>query len=95
MTLSSRWRHCAGRLAWPAILTGALSSGCSLVGGNSAYQVQIPVLHAQPLSVPCVLESGEKAQCTALLESDYEAIVRELKTACLALRGTPTDCQTE
>ena len=77
------------------ILTAALSSACATAHGNSAYRVTIPVLGAQPLTVPCVLEGGDQAKCITLLESDYRAIVRELKAACLALRGTPAECQTE
>ena len=91
----SRWRHSAGRLLPLALLITGLVSGCSLARGNSSYQVQIPVPHALPKTVRCVTEKDQtERDCVLILEEDFDAIVRELKSACLALRGTDEQCQT-
>ncbi len=75
-------------------LMAALVSSCGLMRGPSTYRVQLPVLGAQPLTVPC--EVGDHSDvCILVLKRDYETIVRELKAACLALGQTPAACQAE
>lgn len=71
----------------------ALTFGCAKVAGPSSYRVQIPVLQAKPGAVTC-RHDGILEPCTVLLSRDYEALVRELKSACLALGGSDKDCQT-
>lgn len=41
-----------------------------------------------------VTQEQQPAKCTLLLTEDFQQIVIELKTACLALGGTPEECQT-
>lgn len=75
-------------------LTGALASACATGPGISTYRVTIPILQAKPKEATCRhLEILEP--CTVLLTRDYQAIVRELKVACLALGGSPKECQAE
>ena len=53
----------------------------------------MPLLQAPPIERPCRIDTG-LTSCTILLTSDFEALVRELKSACLALGGDPAACQT-
>lgn len=59
----------------------------------------MPLLEAQPIKGPCRQVDGEgirtTTRCVTLLEADYQAIVIELKTACLAAGGTAEQCQTK
>ncbi len=71
------------------LLAGAISS-CAMVPLQSPYRVTIPQLQAAPSDYTV---SGVKYR--AVLKSDWDAVVRELKAACLALNGTPKECQTE
>lgn len=57
---------------------------------QSAYRVRLPILTAKPAIVD---QDGGRTVC--LLFSDYAAIVRELKAACLALGGTREECQAD
>jgi hypothetical protein len=51
-----------------------------------------------PMEVDCSLVTKEgleeKTRCIVLEESDYQAIVRELKSECLGLTGDDKLCQT-
>ena len=80
-------------------LVVVLSWGCSLGAGLSSYQVKVPILTLEARTFQCredrLGQVIEPRECVALLRSDYEKIVRELKAACLALGGSPEDCQTE
>lgn len=53
----------------------------------------MPILQAPPLKVPCRI-NGQPTDCTALLSTDYVAIVTTAKAYCLALGKSPTECQT-
>lgn len=68
---------------------------CSTVPTASSYKVTIPLLTVTPQVFECRLASGKTDVCIALLRSDFAALVRELKTACLVLGGSPADCQAE
>lgn len=61
--------------------------------GSSQYRVTMPVLTSEPLDVICHVK-GTLRGCTMLVTEDYQALVIELKSACLALGGTPNECQT-
>lgn len=82
----------AGRLGLLLLPAAALTFGCARVAGPSSYRVTMPVLQAKPGAVAC-RHDGLIDTCTVLLTRDYEALVRELKAACLALGGSPKDCQ--
>ena len=75
-------------------LVAVLTYACSLVAAQSAYRVRIPLLQAAPAHVNCVTNEI-RGECTLLLRSDYEALVRELKAACLGNGQTVADCQAE
>ena len=76
-----------------ASLVAVVISGCSQVAVGSSYRVLIPLLQANPITVNCATGSFQ-GECVLLLKSDYEAIVRELKAACLANGQTAEECQT-
>jgi hypothetical protein len=69
-------------------------AGCTTVAGPSAYKIQIPLLAAPPKPVPCAL-NGQPAECLLILKADFEALVREIKTACLGSGQTKAECQAE
>lgn len=66
------------------------SSSCATAPEPSSYRVQIPILQARPTDYQ--VAEGEWMRC--YLRDDALKIVIELKTACLALGGTPEQCQT-
>lgn len=70
------------------------SSGCALTLHPWSYRVQIPELRAAPVELGCRV-GGTPDICLLVLREDWEALVRELKAACLALGGTPRECQAE
>lgn len=73
----------------------ALICGCAPAAPlRSVYQVQIPTLTAPPSASSCIV-NGEPARCLLVYEEDWRALVIELKSACLALGGSLTDCQVE
>jgi hypothetical protein len=67
------------------------SSGCVTAPQPSSYRVQIPILQARPTDYQ--VAEGEWMRCYR--RDDALQLVIELKTACLALGGTPEECQTE
>ena len=77
-----------------AAMVGLLCA-CATPTTGSSYRVTIPVLTVAPLVFDCRLASGATESCIVLLRRDHENIVRELKTACLALGGTAAQCHTE
>ncbi len=81
-----RW---SGRLL-VLLLALALTSGCVTGLGKSVYQVKMPLLGAEPRVFAC----GDQT-CIAILKQDYDALVRELKTACLAAGQSSKECQTD
>ena len=86
---NGRWRR------W-LILVGLLLSGCATAPGASSYRVTIPSLTISPSYHECWVLHGQAVQpmpCVELAEADYQALVIELKAACLALGQTPEECQ--
>jgi len=81
-------RHWSGKLMLCLALTAVLTSACVTGLGQSVYQVRIPTLQAQPR----VFECGDRV-CIALIKEDYEAIVLELKAACIASGQSDEACQ--
>ena len=82
-----------------AIPLALLLCGCGTTGSGSSYRVTMPVLSLPPIHHSCWVTDRatgrkEAAQCVTLIEADYLALVIELKAACLALSGTPDQCQT-
>lgn len=91
------------------ILNGLLLSGCVSAGGPSSYRVTIPTWEAEPLRIP-VDQDGMLRRYVAVIREDaslpardlrivvwpdVQKLIVELKAACLALGGTPKECQTE
>lgn len=76
------------------LLVLGVAQSCAPVPRPSVFRVSIPTLQAQPRQIPCEAQ-GKTQTCTVILTHDYEALVRELKTACLATGGTPDACQTK
>lgn len=87
------WLHLAG---WLSLLTSLMVvAGCATAAGTSSSALPpMPVLQAPPLKVPCRI-NGQPADCTALLSSDYVAIVTTAKAYCLALGKSPAECATD
>lgn len=82
----------AGKLMLRLAPITVLLFACSPVPRSSPFQVTIPTLQSPPLEIPC--QAPEPTTCTVVLKSDWEAVIRELKTACLALGGTEERCHT-
>lgn len=82
-------RHLNIRLCLVAILLLAIS-GCGTAPGPSPYRVTMPVLEARPSDY----QMAEGIWYRCYRREDAQAIVVELKAACLALGGTPEACQT-
>lgn len=80
-------------MLWGLLMVGLLS-GCRTEPCISSYQVTVPTLAAPPLPLTCQVGQQDR-KCLALLETDYQGLVRELKAACLAAGGSHQQCQTE
>lgn len=80
-------------LLW-VILMGALLSACGMGRQPSNYTVTIPILTAAPHHHPCNL-NGMETTCTCFVRSDAEALIRQLKAACVANGGSDEECQTK
>lgn len=89
-------------------LSALLAFGCATAPSTLSHQVAIPELEAQMFRVDCTTLQGlegaprrfacwETAAGRGVLlgAKDLERLVIELKTACLALGGTPAACQTD
>lgn len=79
---SKRWRL--------AILMLLTISACAPAPHPSPYRVTMPVLEAQPSDYQ--MADGIWYRCYR--REDAQAIVIELKAACLALGQSPEECQT-
>lgn len=82
-------RHLNSRRQLGAILLLAIS-GCATAPGPSPYRVELPILQARPSDYQ--MADGIWYRCYR--REDAQALVIELKAACLALGGTPEACQT-
>lgn len=78
------------RLKRLAILMLLMISGCATAPAPSPYRVTMPVLEARPSDY----QMAEGGWYRCFRREDAQAIVIELKAACLALGGSPEDCQT-
>jgi len=81
---------CAG-----ALVVTSLGCGYQLTRTPDplGYQVVIPSLKAIPQQYDCEVKGEPVVNgCTALATQDFEAIVVELKAACIALGGERDDC---
>lgn len=76
------------------LVASAAISGCAAGRLPWSYRVRIPELRAAPIEVNCLL-GGQPAECVLVLKPDWEDVVLELKAACLAVGGTPKECQAE
>ena len=74
-----------------AVAVALLLSGCSLSLGRSQYRVEMPMLDYMPIVAPCSLET-EYPLCVTLMLEDFNLLMVELKSACLALGGSDKDC---
>ncbi len=91
--------HCNGKRMLSGILLALLICGCARAPASSTYKVQIPALTRAPKQHTCGVQdkiTNERTgvSCTTLLTADYQQLVIELKTACLAAGGTDEECQT-
>ena len=79
-------------------LMGVVTCASPTVIQKSSYNPNIPTLKVSPREVNCSIVSKdgttEETRCIVLEESDYQAIVRELKSECLGLTGDDKLCQT-
>ena len=83
-------RRLHGKQGWLAILWLLATYGCATEPGPSPYRVEMPILSSRPTEFQV---GGNWYRCYA--REDAVALVIELKAACLALSGTPAQCQTE
>jgi len=86
----SRWLRTSGRRGLLALLMGVGLFGCTETLGQSPYRIQIPVLQERPTDYEV---GGVKYR--ALRLDDWNALIRELKAACLSLGQSRQECQAE
>jgi len=90
------------RRSVPWLLIGlslSLAPGCALLTSRKPlYVVSVPTLQIAPMRDKCpwrdpngVPDEWIDADCVMLLGEDYDALVRELKAACI--HNGQTDCQ--
>lgn len=72
-----------------AILMLLTISGCGTAPGPSPYRVTMPVLEARPTDY----QMAEGIWYRCYRREDAQELVIELKAACLALGGSPEECQ--
>ena len=82
-------QHSNLRLWLGAILLLAIS-GCGTAPGPSPYRVEIPILQQRPAEY----QTADGTWYRCYQREDVQAIVIELKAACLALGQSPEECQT-
>lgn len=82
-------QHSNLRLTRLAILMLLMISGCAPAPAPSPYRVAIPILEARPSDY----QMAEGIWYRCYRREDAQAIVIELKAACLALGGSPEECQ--
>lgn len=85
-----RKRRWSGKWRLGVILL-LVSSGCATGPGPSPYRVTVPVLAERPTEYQ--MADGVWYRC--LRRDDAQALVIELKAACLAFGQSPEECQTE
>ncbi len=85
-------RRTSGRLTLLVVLMAGLAFGCRTGPDQSAYRVKIPILTASPIVVEC-MRQGHDEVCELWTQKDIQAVVRELKAACLATGQTKDECQ--
>lgn len=85
-----RRRRWSGKWRLGAILL-LVSSGCATEPGPSPYRVTVPILAERPTDY----QMAEGIWYRCYRREEAQAIVIELKAACLAAGGTPAECQTE
>lgn len=81
--------HSHLRLKLGAILLLAIS-GCATAPGPSPYRVTVPILTERPTDY----QMAEGIWYRCYRREDAQALVIEVKGACLALGQTPEECQT-
>ena len=61
-----------------------------------SYRVTVPILQAPPHESPCTLRTHDGTlaviACVTVAKDDWEALVREVKAACLANGQPRADC---
>ena len=75
-------------------LAAVMTSGCASMTRLPAsdYQVTIPILTARPRIIDCTAHGGP-SECVVVLRSDFHALAKELKAACLANGQSHEECQ--
>ena len=91
------WRNAGKQTLW-VVLIGGLSFGCGM-GRGSSYLVILPTLTAAPQEVSCRIgppgQPTRERRCVVVVKEDWEALVRELKAACLAGGQSAIVCEAE
>ena len=82
-------RHLGLRLRLGAILLLGIS-GCATAPSPSPYRVTVPILQERPTDY----QVAEGIWYRCYRREEAQGIVIELKAACLALGGSPEECQT-
>lgn len=82
-------QHLNSRLRLGAILLLAIS-GCATAPGPSPYRVVMPILQERPTDY----QMAEGIWYRCYRREDAIGLVVEVKAACLALGGSPEECQT-
>ena len=73
-----------------------LTSGCGIALQASSFKVKFREFQEKPKVIDCKYGDLERGpHCTGLTTVDYEWMLRELKAACLALRGSREECWVE
>lgn len=89
----------SGRMAgkWVLLLVLMVGLGCAPKNQivESSYRLPVPTLQAPPMDHPCQVDDLGAQICSCVIKSDYQKIVRRMKAQCLALGGSPAECQTE
>lgn len=82
-------RHLSFRLRLGAILLLGIS-GCATAPSPSPYRVVMPILQERPTDY----QMAEGIWYRCYRREEALGIVVQLKAACLALGGSPEECQT-
>lgn len=91
-----RWRLLVGSLLLSVILlaTGGCRSATPLTPSSALPQLD-NLLTIKPLLSACRTALGQTVQCVLIRKEDYEAIVIELKAACLREGGSRERCHAD
>ena len=95
-----RWRVRQRISSWLLISILLYLPACATPGGVSGpYKPTIPTLLAEPIRSGCTIEDAGGAllrtTCVTVAERDWNAVVTELKAACLALGHSRGECKAE